>query len=90
MTQDEIMAATIPEGQETSAAHTLNARRRETMVNKSLWTKSHKINKNKWWYEDNYGIDTIGWVGPSNQNQCVHIKIPWSAIRRALARKDKP
>lgn len=38
-----------------------------------------------WWYEDRYGIDVI--LEPSDMTRTVRVK--WSQIRTALARKDK-
>lgn len=63
------------------------------MSNHHLQLKAHKIRgtKTAWWYEEEQGISVV----QEHWEASVHIStdatmIPWHAIRKALARKDRP
>ena len=62
------------------------AGRRWRMANKDLSLKPHDPkDKAWWWYEDSYGIN----VYHQKEGTTKNIKIPWTSLRKALARKDK-
>jgi hypothetical protein len=66
------------------------------MASKHLKNKPHKINDYAWWYEEPYGLFVVSEVytkvpnSPIRQYQCTtSVRIPWRAVRAALARKDQ-
>jgi len=60
------------------------------MSMRHLQQESHllKDDETAWWEEENQGIKVI--VEHPDASPASIIKIPWRAIRAALARKDRP
>lgn len=51
--------------------------------------KPQNLNDDQWYYEEPNGIAVVAWVrGEDKRRVVTHIEIPWSMLRRSLARKD--
>ena len=59
------------------------------MSKKHLACYPHKVagREDIWWYEENGGIYLV-WE-PQSQTATQHATISWSALRHAIARKDR-
>ena len=59
------------------------------MANKDLKNEPHHIRGRRtfWWYEEPKGVCLV-WEPQNQSRETQQATIPWSALRRALARKD--
>ena len=51
--------------------------------------KEQRGNERFWWYETPHGIEVYSLTAVENLETPSHIRIPWSQIKGALARKER-